>query len=44
MMESVDGSTDGKQDKKLNFQEFMNLIGGMMVACHCAFVSHLKRV
>ncbi|KAM5125666.1 uncharacterized protein ACMZJ9_022050 isoform 2-T2 [Mantella aurantiaca] len=44
LMESVDGSTDGKQDRKLNFQEFMNLIGGMMVACHSAFVSHLKRV
>ncbi|XP_073464747.1 uncharacterized protein [Aquarana catesbeiana] len=44
LMESVDGSTDGKQDKMMNFQEFMNLIGGIMVACHAAFVSHLKRV
>ncbi|XP_040187857.1 uncharacterized protein LOC120920022 isoform X5 [Rana temporaria] len=44
LMESVDGSTDGKQDKQLDFQEFMNLIGGMMVACHAAFVTHMKRV
>ncbi|XP_072283936.1 uncharacterized protein [Pyxicephalus adspersus] len=43
LMESVDGSTDGRQDRKLNFQEFMNLIGGLMVACHCAFVSQFKK-
>ncbi|XP_053331583.1 uncharacterized protein LOC128505288 [Spea bombifrons] len=44
LMESVDGGVDGKQDKELNFQEFMNLIGGMMVACHEALLKHLKRV
>ncbi|XP_075700902.1 uncharacterized protein LOC142665192 isoform X2 [Rhinoderma darwinii] len=44
LMESVDGAVDGKQDRELNFQEFMNLIGGIMVACHSALMSHLKRV
>ncbi|XP_071970605.1 uncharacterized protein [Engystomops pustulosus] len=44
LMESVDGAVDGKQDKELNFQEFMNLIGGIMVACHGALLSSLKRV
>ncbi|XP_044128130.1 uncharacterized protein LOC122921895 isoform X1 [Bufo gargarizans] len=44
LMESVDGAVDGKQDRELNFQEFMNLIGGIMVACHDAMLRHLKRV
>ncbi|KAE8588923.1 hypothetical protein XENTR_v10022811 [Xenopus tropicalis] len=36
MMKSVDGSVDTKADDKLDFQEFLNLIGGMMVGCHAA--------
>ncbi|KAM3910374.1 uncharacterized protein RB166_021021 [Leptodactylus fuscus] len=44
LMESVDGAVDGRQDKQMNFQEFMNLIGGIMVACHDAMMRHLKRV
>ncbi|KAG9464836.1 hypothetical protein GDO78_019312 [Eleutherodactylus coqui] len=44
MMESVDGTVDGKQDRQLNFQEFMNMIGGIMVGCHAALMKHLKRV
>lgn len=44
LMESVDGAVDGKRDSELNFQEFMNLIGGIMVACHDALMRHLRRV
>ncbi|CAH2327358.1 S100-A11 [Pelobates cultripes] len=44
LMESVDGTVDGKCNKELDFQEFMNLIGGMMVACHDSFIAHMKRV
>ncbi|XP_069806961.1 uncharacterized protein [Dendropsophus ebraccatus] len=44
LMESVDGAVDGKQDRELNFQEFMNLIGGIMVACNDALMRHLKKV
>ncbi|XP_073493492.1 uncharacterized protein [Phyllobates terribilis] len=44
LMKSVDGAVDCKQDGEINFQEFMNLIGGMMVACHEALLRHLKRV
>ncbi|XP_053560396.1 uncharacterized protein LOC128650470 [Bombina bombina] len=36
MMNSVDGGVDGQKDSQLDFQEFLNLIGGMMVACHDA--------
>ncbi|NP_001085255.1 S100 calcium binding protein A11 L homeolog [Xenopus laevis] len=36
MMKSVDGGMDKKPDDKLDFQEFLNLIGGMMVGCHAA--------
>ncbi|XP_068107558.1 uncharacterized protein [Hyperolius riggenbachi] len=43
LLESVDGSVDGNADRELNFQEFMNLLGGMMVACHQALLSHLKK-
>ncbi|XP_063802822.1 uncharacterized protein LOC134980096 isoform X2 [Pseudophryne corroboree] len=42
LMESVDGAVDGTCDKQLNFQEFMNLIGGMMTACHEALMSRRK--
>ncbi|KAM4690763.1 uncharacterized protein WCC33_018129 [Rhinophrynus dorsalis] len=38
LMESVDGSVDGNTNRELNFQEFMNLIGGIMVACHQALI------
>ncbi|XP_075464206.1 uncharacterized protein LOC142499143 [Ascaphus truei] len=38
LLNSVDGTVDGKADKELNFQEFMNLCGGMMVACHQALI------
>uniref|UniRef100_A0A8C5WDX5 S100/CaBP-9k-type calcium binding subdomain domain-containing protein n=1 Tax=Leptobrachium leishanense TaxID=445787 RepID=A0A8C5WDX5_9ANUR len=44
LMESVDGAADGKKDKCVDFQEFMNLIGGMMVACHDLLLKHQKRV
>ncbi|XP_075047838.1 uncharacterized protein LOC142108134 [Mixophyes fleayi] len=43
LMESVDGAVDGKQDKELNFQEFMNLTGGIMTACNDALMSRLKK-
>ncbi|OCT66694.1 uncharacterized protein s100a11.S [Xenopus laevis] len=36
LMKSVDGGMDKKPDNKLDFQEFLNLIGGMMVGCHAA--------
>ncbi|XP_069816509.1 uncharacterized protein [Dendropsophus ebraccatus] len=44
LMESVDGAVDGKKDRELNFQKFMNLIGGVMVACNDALMRHLKKV
>ncbi|KAM9294697.1 uncharacterized protein PAF06_018897 [Gastrophryne carolinensis] len=44
LLESVDGSVDGKKDKCLNFQEFMNLIGGIMVACNDAMLRRPKKV
>ncbi|XP_056403297.1 uncharacterized protein LOC130295955 [Hyla sarda] len=44
LMESVDGAVDGQQNRELDFQEFMNLIGGMMVACNDALMRHLKKV
>ncbi|XP_075048205.1 protein S100-A11-like [Mixophyes fleayi] len=43
LMESVGGAVDGKQDKELEFQEFMNLTGGIMTACNDALMSRLKK-
>ncbi|KAG8534477.1 hypothetical protein GDO81_019416 [Engystomops pustulosus] len=34
IMNSVDGGVDGKKNNELDFQEFLNLIGGIMVAGH----------
>ncbi|XP_069507026.1 protein S100-A11-like [Ambystoma mexicanum] len=34
MMASLDGGIDGKKDGQIDFQEFLSLIGGMMIACH----------
>ncbi|KAM4664855.1 uncharacterized protein O3C94_012845 [Discoglossus pictus] len=42
LMKSVDGSVEGVQNQELDFQEFLNLIGGMMVACHSALCKSTK--
>ncbi|KAJ1081052.1 hypothetical protein NDU88_001236 [Pleurodeles waltl] len=38
MMASLDGGVDGKKDNQIDFQEFLSLIGGMMIACHEAIM------
>ncbi|XP_004588971.1 protein S100-A11 [Ochotona princeps] len=39
MMKKLDLNSDGK----LDFQEFLNLIGGLAIACHESFVKAQKR-
>ncbi|KAM7054322.1 protein S100-A11 [Molossus nigricans] len=40
MMKKLDVNSDGQ----LDFQEFLNLIGGLAVACHDSFRKSQKRV
>ncbi|KAM6167546.1 protein S100-A11 isoform 1-T2 [Erethizon dorsatum] len=40
MMKKLDLDSDGQ----LDFQEFLNLIGGIAEACHSAFLSAQKRL
>ncbi|XP_030043655.1 protein S100-A11 [Microcaecilia unicolor] len=40
MMSGLDGSgPDGRRDGQLDFQEFLNLIGGLTCSCHNAMTS-----